>query len=95
MTIPMLALGLLISTLLGALFHLWRGGGGGRLLLYLLLGWVGFWFGELIARRLGWSILNLGSLHLGPALVVELVFLYAGAWLSPREIVKKPSRRRR
>ena len=94
MTIPMLALGLIISILLGASFHLWRGGGGGRLLLYLLLGTIGFWFGELLARKLGISFASFGSLHLGPALLVELLFLAAGAWLSLPQIKKSPVRRR-
>jgi uncharacterized membrane protein YeaQ/YmgE (transglycosylase-associated protein family) len=94
MTIPMLVLGLIISIMLGAIFHLWRGGGGGRLLLYLMLGLIGFWFGELLARKLGISFARFGSLHLGPALLVELLFLTAGAWLSLPLIKKSPARRR-
>lgn len=94
MAVPMYILGLIVSTLFGALFHLWRGGGGGRLLIFLVLGWAGFLIGELVGRRLGLEFGSLGALHLGSALVVEFVFLLAAAWLSLPQ-AKKPSRPRR
>jgi hypothetical protein len=46
------------------------------------------------ARKLGISFARFGSLHLGPALLVELLFLTAGAWLSLPLIKKSPARRR-
>ena len=46
MTLPAFILGVALSTLIGAAFHFWRGGSLGRLLLYLVLGWVGFWIGH-------------------------------------------------
>lgn len=82
MTLPAFLFGFLLSTLYGAAFHLLRGGGFGRLLLYLLLGWVGFWFGQFIAGQLGWSFGSLGALHLGMATLSSLVFLGIGHWLS-------------
>ncbi len=89
MSTPMLLLGLIISTLFGALFHLWRGGGSGRLLLYLILSWVGFWAGHLLAAQLGWTFDRLGQLHLGSASLGALLFLGVGYWLSLVEIQKK------
>ena len=62
MTIPSFLIGLLISTLYGALFHIWRGGGLGRLFLFILLGWVGFWGGQVLGDVLGWAFLPLGPL---------------------------------
>ena len=94
MPIPAIILGIVVSTLLGAVFHLWRGGGAGRLLLFLVLGWLGFWLGELVAARLDWSVLNLGALHLGPALLVGLIFLFLGSWLASGNTEKRPERRR-
>ena len=82
MTIPALLFGFLISTLYGAVFHFWRGGGAGRLLLYLFLGWLGFWIGQFLASRLGWSFASLGPLHLGMASLGSWLFLGAGYWLS-------------
>ena len=48
MTIPTLVLALLIASLYGALYHLIRGGGLGRLFLFLFFSWVGFALGHLI-----------------------------------------------
>jgi len=93
MTIPALLLGFMISTLYGALFHLWRGGGAARFLLYLILGWLGFWAGHSLAARLGLSFFDVGPLHLGIATLCSLAFLGAGYWLSLVEREPKHSRK--
>jgi uncharacterized membrane protein YeaQ/YmgE (transglycosylase-associated protein family) len=82
MSIPTLLLGLILSTLYGALFHLWRGGNAGRLLLYLLLSWIGFWIGQLIGNLLEVSFDTVGQLHLVMATIGSLIFLAIGFWLS-------------
>ena len=79
---PTLLLGFLISTLYGAAFHLWRGGGIGRLIFYLILAWCGFWAGQLLASQLGLTLWSVGSLHLGIATFFSLLFLAVGYWLS-------------
>lgn len=89
MTFPALILGLLISTLYGAAFHLWRGGRLWRLILYLILGWSGFWLGQFLAYRLGWTFFSIGSLHLGLATLLSAIFLIVGHWLSLVEIERK------
>jgi hypothetical protein len=82
MKLPSILMGILISTLIGAAFHLLKGGGLGRLILYLLLGWVGFWTGQLAADQLGWNLWTIGQLHLGMAAAGSLLFLSIGHWLS-------------
>jgi uncharacterized membrane protein YeaQ/YmgE (transglycosylase-associated protein family) len=82
MSIPTLFLGLILSTLYGALFHLWRGGSAGRLLLYLLLSWIGFWLGQLLGNIFHFSFDTLGQLHLLFATLGSLIFLAIGYWLS-------------
>jgi hypothetical protein len=82
LTLPTLLFGSVIATLYGALFHLWRGGGLGRFLLYIILGWIGFWVGQVLARQYGWTFLSLGALNLGTATLSSLVFLLVGHWLS-------------
>ena len=82
MSIPTLFLGLILSTLYGALFHLWRGGNAGRLLLYLLLAWLGFWLGQMIANYLHVTFDMLGQLHLLFATLGSLISLAIGYWLS-------------
>jgi hypothetical protein len=82
MTLPALLFGFLVSTFMGAAFHLWKDGGFGRLLLYVLLAWVGFWGGHILANRLGWTFGSIGPLRFGSALLACAVVLYGGYWLS-------------
>ena len=55
MSAATLLLGSIIAILVGAVFHLWRGGKAGRLLLYLILSIVGFWAGHFAATLLNWN----------------------------------------
>ncbi len=89
MTLPAIIIGIVISTFYGAAFHFWKGGGAGRLLLNLLLGWAGFWTGHFIATYLKWSFDSFGALHFGTATVGALVFLGVGYWLSLVQVERK------
>jgi len=89
MTIPGLVFGILISTIYGAAFHFWQGGRFGKLVLYLILGWVGFWSGHLVGNFLNWSIAPVGPLNFGAATLLSLTFLGIGHWLSKVEIERK------
>ena len=86
MTIPGLLFGFITSSLYGALFHLWRGGGAGRLLLYLILSWIGFWAGHFIGFKLNWALfLRIGPLYFGTATLGSFLLLLFGHWLSLME----------
>ena len=82
MNIPTIVLGMLIASLYGVAFHVWRGGNLGRLLLYLLLGWIGFWGGHFLGAWFDVKFATLGQLHLGPATLGSLLLLLIGYWLS-------------
>jgi hypothetical protein len=86
MTLPSLLFGLLIALLVGSLFHLLRGGGLGKLLLYLVLSVAGFAAGHLIGEWRTWILFPLGALDLGMALIGSLIFLGVGDWLGRIEI---------
>jgi hypothetical protein len=53
----------MLATLYGALFHLWQGGDGRRLAVYLLSAWLGFALGQFIADLLGMVVLGIGPVH--------------------------------
>ncbi len=89
MTTPTLLFGLVISTLYGAGFHLWRGGSSGSLILYLILSWIGFWIGHFAGNSLEWTFGSIGQLRLGMATLTSLAFLAIGHWLSLVEVEKK------
>lgn len=82
MTLPAFLFGLLVATLLGALFHLWKDGGFGRLIFYLILAWIGFGAGHILAENLGWTFFSIGPLHLGMAVLIGCLALFVGHWLS-------------
>jgi hypothetical protein len=89
MTIPSLLLGILISSLYGVAFHVWRGGSVGRLILYLMLSWIGFWTGHIVAEYFGWSLVKLGPINLGLATIFSIIFLIFGYWLSQVQVERK------
>jgi hypothetical protein len=82
MTLPAFLFGFLVSTLLGAVFHLWKDGGFGRLVLYILLAWVGFWIGHFLGNRWQLTFASIGPLRLGMALLGGVLTLLGGHWLS-------------
>lgn len=85
MTLPSVILGILLSTLYGVVFHVWKGGGLGRLFLDIILSWIGFWLGHFIARGLDITIGSIGSLSLGAATAGSVLMLALGNWLSRSE----------
>ena len=89
MTLPALLFGFMVATLMGAALHLWRGGNLGRLILDVILAWIGFWIGHFIGDALGWQFASVGALHLGTGIRIGAVFLALGYWLS---LVKDGSR---
>jgi hypothetical protein len=82
MTIPSLIFAFLIASLYGVLYHLVRGGGLGRLLLFLIFGWAGFALGHLVGIWQGWLLIPLGELNMGLSTLGSLVLLLLGDWLS-------------
>lgn len=84
MTVPAFLFGFLVSIMFGAVFHLWKNGGIGRLLLYELLSAIGFWGGHITSKSIGWDFWKLGPLHLGFALSGTILLLGFGYWLAIR-----------
>ncbi len=87
MTIPTLLLAFTLSTLYGAGFHLWQGGGARRLALYLLAGWLGFTLGHFGGDALGLNVLKVGALNVLSATLGSLVALLAARWLATTEVL--------
>jgi len=85
MTLPTLLFALLVALLYGALYHLVRGGGFWRLVLYLVLSVIGFIIGHLIGLWQEWVLLPVGSLNLGLSTMGSFLILVIGDWLSRME----------
>lgn len=82
MTLPSLLFGFVVALLIGAVFHLFLGGGLGRLFLYLILSLIGSAAGQWVGSWRNWNLFPIGTLNLGMAIVGSLVFLVVGYWFS-------------
>ena len=92
---PILTFSFIIATLIGAAFHLVVGGDIRRFAVFLVSAWLGFGVGHLAGVVFTINILNIGALHLMPAVVgalLALIFVYALA--SSRPIENQRPRRR-
>ena len=83
-TASSIVLALLLSTAYAAAFHFFIGGPARRLLLYVLVAWLGFTFGHFVGQALGIGWLKLGPLYLLSASVGAWLALFGGWWLAGR-----------
>ena len=93
MTWPGVTLGLLISSGLSLVFHIFRGGALSRLMLYLVAGWFSFFLGHLVGEWINLRLLRVGPLNMFPAVLAALVGLVAASVLAGPE--SAPRRRRK
>ncbi|MEW6400681.1 MAG: hypothetical protein AB1649_02715 [Chloroflexota bacterium] len=89
MTLPSLLFALAIGLLLGALYHILRGGSRWRLVAYLGLGVLGFAIGQVIGAWRGWYFIMAGPLNLGMGSLGSLILLIAGDWLGRGEVKRE------
>ena len=95
MTLPGALIAFVIASAFGLLYHLFRDGGFSRLILYLIVAWVGFFAGHGLGELLGWNAVRLGSLNILPAAITTCVALIvaevlAGPRPRPRSSPRKP-----
>jgi len=84
-----LLFGLVLASIYGTAFHFWKGGSLGRLLLFLILAWVGFIGGDILGAVLKWDFAAVGPINTGMATFGSAVFLFVGEWLSRVEVTRK------
>jgi hypothetical protein len=89
MTIPAIIFGVVLSSAYGTAFHFWKGGGLNKLILYVVLAWLGFWTGHFVGGLLNWSFAAVGPLNTGMATIGSLIVLVAGDWLGRIEVTSK------
>ncbi|MEO0248690.1 MAG: hypothetical protein ABIN58_03930, partial [candidate division WOR-3 bacterium] len=57
-----------------------------RLLLFVILAWLGFWVGHIVGGLLNWRFMAVGPLNAGAATMGSLLFLFLGEWLGRIEV---------
>ena len=72
---PAFVFSAIISTGVGLAYHLWRGGGLRRMLLFVIAAWSGFAIGQVIGSLLGWRLLVVGEVHLVEGIIGSLLAL--------------------
>lgn len=77
-----LILGFLLASAYAAAFHFIMGGPIRRILLYLVVAWVGFIAGQFVGDFLGIDLIKLGALHLLTASIGAWVALLLAWWLA-------------
>jgi hypothetical protein len=78
---PYILLSLLLGATYGTLFHLWRGQSIRDLIIYFLMGIIGFGLGQGLGNLMGVNLLLIGPLHIIEATVASWVSLFAIQWL--------------
>jgi hypothetical protein len=89
MNLPIIFLGVVLSTLYGAIFHFWKGGSLLHFVFFLCLSWFGFWVGHFLGGTLKFSFGAIGLLNTGMATIGSFFFLFAGKWLSMVNVQRK------
>jgi len=89
MTLPAFLFGTLVAALVGSVFHFWRGGGPGHLILYLVASLLGFWLGHFLGGWFDWTFWTVGPVHFGMALFGSAILVVLAYWLRPERIVSK------
>jgi amino acid permease len=82
MTFPAFLYGTLIALLLGSAFHLWKGGPFGKIILYNIVSFLGFWTGHFIGEMTNFSLWVAGPISMGTAIIGSIILLFIGHWLS-------------
>jgi predicted permease len=88
LTVPAFVFGTIISGILSAAFHLWRGGNWKLLILFVAFGWFGFWIAHFLGGVLGWYFLRIGPVNLGVAMAGNGIGLLFASWLTHGEGAK-------
>ena len=88
MTLPAILFGIVLSSVYGTAFHFYKNGGLNKLILFLVLAWVGFWTGHVIGEWTKWTFGSIGPLHAGMGTVGSVLLLFVGEWLSRVEITR-------
>ena len=82
MTFPTFFYSFLLATLLGSVFHLWKGGSAGRLIFMLVLSWMGFYLGHLAGSYWNIRFLRIGPVQGGFGALGSILLLVLGNWFT-------------
>ena len=81
MITPSFVFSSLLASFWGAAFHFWKGGSGGRLVVNLILSWIGFFLGNWVGTSWDISFLMIGPISGGFGSLGSLILLFFSNWI--------------
>jgi len=72
----------IIATMLGLGFHVLMRGDARRLVLFVVMSWLGFLLGQYVGTLLETDLLTVGMLHLLPATMSSLALMFFAHFLT-------------
>lgn len=78
---PYILLSLILGSLYGTLFYLWRGKNARDLIIYFVTGMAGFWLGQVLGDLIGSNLFLIGPLHILEATALAWASLFVVRWL--------------
>ncbi len=79
---PNLFIGILVSALMAALFHLWKNGGPGKLFIYVIFAFLGYLIFSALFRLLEITVFQIGPYDPGAGVIGCVVLLFFSHWLT-------------
>jgi hypothetical protein len=89
LTFPSFFFGLVVATFIGLGFHIWKNGGFFKIIINILLSWIGFFAGNFLGQQMDWEIWIIGPFHMGSAIFGSIMVLLLGHWLGSSQILKE------
>ena len=81
MITPAIVFSFLLASFLGAAFHFWKGGSGGRLIAFLVISWIGFYLGNWLGTSRDLAFLMIGPISGGFGSLGSLALLFLSNWI--------------
>ncbi len=82
MTAPAILFSVLLSALLGCVYHLIRGGNYFVLFFYMVISVAGFFLGQYLGSLVGIHFFQVGTINIGMGVLVSIVFLIISGLIS-------------
>ncbi len=79
---PNLFIGVIASALMASLFHLWKNGGPGKLIIYLIFAFLGYLLFSALFALTEVDVFKIGPYDPGAGVIGSIVLLFFSHWLT-------------
>lgn len=86
---PGIFLAIIFSSMLASFFHLWKGGGPFKFVIYCVFSWLGFLLFAWIFQQIELEVLKIGPYDIGAGLIGSVLLLFISDWLAQTRRVEQ------